>query len=127
VDDATVQRLQQHWLDGWNGEDVDTIMAPYADDVVFASPFVTRVSGDPTRASIVGAAALRDYVDRALRRTPGIRYTLDDTFVGTDSLVLLYTCRLPDGATKRGADSMRLNARGQIVDWRCHYTAASMD
>src|SRR3954452_25169159 len=126
LDPTTVTRLEQHWLEGWNGEDVDVIMAPYASDVVFTSPFIGPVSDDPDRASIRGREALRDYVDRALKRTPGIRYTLDGTFVGADAVVLLYSCRLPDGSVKRGADSMRVNGDGQIVDWKCHYSADSL-
>jgi hypothetical protein len=124
LDEATVRRLEHHWLEGWNGEDLDLIMAPYADDVVFSSPFVTRISGDPAVDTIEGKQALADYVDAALRRTPGIRYTLDATYVGTDAILILYTASLPDGSTKTGADTMRLDGDGQIVDWRCHYTAA---
>jgi hypothetical protein len=30
LDDTTVQMLQQHWEDGWNRGEVDTIMAPVA-------------------------------------------------------------------------------------------------
>lgn len=59
--------------------------------MVFSSPFVPRVSGDPAKASIVGYDALRSYVDQALRRTPGIRYTLDATYSGTEAIILLYS------------------------------------
>jgi ketosteroid isomerase-like protein len=117
LDGATVARLERHWLEGWNGEDVELIMEPYADDVVFSSPF----SG----STIAGRAALTEYVDAALKRTPGIRYTLDETYVGTDAICILYTASLPNGTTKSGADTMRVDGSGQIVDWRCHYTRAS--
>jgi hypothetical protein len=122
LDEAIVTRLERHWLEGWNGEDVDLIMAPYAEDVVFSSPFVTRITGDPAKATIEGKAALTDYVDAALKRTPGIRYSLDATYVGNDAIVILYTASLPDGSTKTGADLMGVDGDGQIVDWRCHYT-----
>lgn len=46
VDAATVERLARHGEDGWNGEDVDLICAPFADDVVFSLPFVPRLVGD---------------------------------------------------------------------------------
>jgi SnoaL-like domain len=125
VDDDTVQQLQDRWLTGWNTEDLDTIMAPFAADVVFSSPFVPRVSGDPTKATITGYDALRSYVDQALRRTPGIRYTLDATYSGTEAIILLYTCYLPSGTVHRGADSMRVDGDGKVVEWRCHYGAES--
>ena len=46
IDDSTVRRLQQHWEDGWNQGDVDTIIAPFAVDVVFTSPGIAMMTGD---------------------------------------------------------------------------------
>ena len=56
-----------------------------------------------------------------VRATPGIRYTLDASYAGTDSVVLVYTVHHPDGTDRPGADTMRLDANGQVVEWRCHY------
>jgi hypothetical protein len=121
LDDALVTSLARHWEDGWNDADVDVIMAPFAPDVVFGSPFVTRVTGDESVATIDGADALRAYVADALARTPGIRYTIDATYVGPDGLVLVYTVHRPDGAEKPGADWMRVDDAGRVVEWRSHY------
>ncbi|RAY12661.1 nuclear transport factor 2 family protein [Actinomadura craniellae] len=126
LDDAMVEKLRRHWDEGWNAGHLATIMEPFAPGVVFSSPFVPRLTGDPAKASIEGYAALRSYVDHALRRTPGIRYTLEATYAGTDAVVLVYTCRAPDGTVRRGADSMRVDATGQVVEWRCHYSHDSM-
>jgi hypothetical protein len=41
--------------------------------------------------------------------------------VGTDSIVIVYSCGLPDKAQKKGSDSMRVNADGKVIEWRCHY------
>jgi len=54
LDDATVQDLQRHWDEGWNAGDLATIMAPFAADVVFSSPFVPRLTGDPAKTTING-------------------------------------------------------------------------
>ena len=123
LDEATVSRLAWCWDEGWNRGDLDTIMAPFAAEVVFSSPFVSRLTGDPGKATIVGAEALRAYVDAALRRSPGITYTLDATYAGTDGIVLVYRCHYPDPdrPDKAGADSMRVDASGRVVEWRCHY------
>jgi len=121
VDDSTVQRLQRHWADGWNQGDVDTIMAPFAADVVFASPGIALMTGDPSRTTIEGRDALRSYIDGALRKTRGVRYTLTATHVGTDSLVLMYSCGLPDGEQRLGADLMRVDGTGKVIEWRCHF------
>jgi ketosteroid isomerase-like protein len=121
LDDATVETLARHWEDGWNRGDLETIMAPFASDVVFSSPGISMMTGDPAKTTIEGADALRAYVDAALRRTRGIRYTLQATFAGVDSVVLVYTCGLPDGAQTPGADLMRVDSDGNVVEWRCHY------
>ena len=123
IDDATVRRLARCWDEGWNQGDLDTIMAPFAPDVVFSSPFVPRFTGDPDRTTIEGSDALRSYLAAALTRSPGIRYTLDGTYAGTDGIVLVYRCHYPDPdrPDKAGADSMRVDASGRVVEWRCHY------
>src|SRR5262249_7518895 len=95
LDDATVTMLERHWEDGWNGCDVEKIMEPFADDIVFTSPFVASITNDPAKATITGRDTLRSYVADSLRRVPDIRYTLDATYVGTESVVLLYTVHLP--------------------------------
>jgi hypothetical protein len=121
LDDTTVAALARHWDDGWNGRDVDVIMVPFADGVVFTSPGVPKITGDPARRSVEGAAALRDYVVEALARAGDVRYTLHQALAGTDSVVLVYTCHFPEGPDRDGADILRVDGAGQVVEWRCHY------
>jgi ketosteroid isomerase-like protein len=117
---TVVAELARHWEDGWNAADVDVIMAPFAADVVFSSPFVPRLTGDG-RDTVEGREALRSYVVDALERASDVKYTLDAALAGTDTVVLVYRCHLPDGVTKPGADLMRLDGDGRVVEWRCHY------
>ena len=126
LDESTVEDLRRHWDDGWNAGDLETIMAPFAADVVFSSPFVPRLTGDPARTTIEGHDALRAYVAHALARTPGIRYTLHSVYAGTDAAVLVYSSVAPDGTVRHGADSMRVDGAGRVVEWRCHYSVDSM-
>ena len=121
IESAAVAELARHWERGWNGGDLNVIMAPFAADVVFTSPFVPALTGDPARRSIDGLDALRRYVADALVRAGDVRYTLDQALAGTDTVVLVYTCHLPDGSSKPGADLMRLDGDGKVVEWRCHY------
>ena len=121
IDPTVVDDLARHWDDGWNRADVDVIMAPFADDVVFSSPFLPRLTGDPDQRTVDGADALRQYVVDALARASDVRYTLHRALGGMDSVVLVYTCHLPDGTDRPGADLMRVNAAGEVVEWHCHY------
>lgn len=119
--DDVVATLVRHWDQGWNGGDVDVIMAPFATDVVFTSPGIAKVTGDPSRRSITGADALRGYVVDALARAGDVRYTVERALAGTDSIVLVYTCHLPDGSSRPGADLLRVDDSGMVVGWSCHY------
>jgi len=121
LDEATVEMLKRHWEDGWNTADLDLIMAPFADDVVFSSPGISMMTGDPTRKSIEGRDALRAYIENALKHTRAVRYQLRATYVGCDSVVLAYDCGIPNDRQKAGADSFRVDGRGKVVEWRCHY------
>jgi hypothetical protein len=122
IDDALADDLRRHWEDGCNDYDLETIMAPFAADIVFSSPFVSRLTGDPAKTTIKGYDALRSYMVEVLKRTPGIHYKAEATYRGSDGIILFYSCHLPDGSVKQGADSMRVNGDGQVIDWRCHYT-----
>lgn len=127
IDAATAQALAEHWDAGWNGEDLDRIMAPFAARVTFTSPFVARIT-DPPVTTIEGYDALREYCAGAIRRTPGIRYRIDAVHLGTDTLVLDYTVSFPDGRPDTtGADLMRLDADGKVVEWRSHYPVAFVE
>jgi SnoaL-like domain len=121
LDDATVHTLVRQWEEGWNGQDVETIMAPFAPDVVFSSPGISMLTGDPAKTTIEGYDALRAYIEGALSRTSGVHYTLQAKYVGSDSIVLVYTCGLPGGTPKHGADLMRVGPDRKVVEWRCHY------
>jgi SnoaL-like domain len=119
IEDGIVAGIARHWDEGWNGADVDVIMAPFADDVVFASPFLPRLTGDAGQRTIDGAPALRQYVVDALARASDVRYTLHQALA--DTVVLVYTCHMPDGSDKPGADLLRVDPDGKVVEWRCQY------
>jgi hypothetical protein len=117
----TAGELRRHWEDGWNGRDADVIMAPFAEEVVFSSPAIPKFTGEEDQATVAGTGALRAYVVEALRRSGDVRYSVDDLFIGAETVVLVYTCHFPDGTTRPGSDLMRVDDDGRVVEWRCHY------
>lgn len=125
VDAATASRLGKHWVEGWNGEDPATIVAPFAEDVLFSSPYLPRFAADGAATSLRGLSVVRQYVTDALARaTRGIRYTLDASYVGTDTVVLCYTVQHPTLGLRQGVDTMRLDPSGRVSAWHCHYPFA---
>lgn len=81
------------WYAAWNADDLDAIMAHYAEGVEHSSPFIARFndSGEPT---LRGREAVRAYFGRALRRDPtppGVtRFKAWKMALGTDTVVLMY-------------------------------------
>ncbi len=76
------------WVADWNSLDLDRVMAHYGEDVVFTSPYVIRIAGDPT-GRLIGKTALRDYWARALAQS-GLIFTLKGVYTGPDGLTIRY-------------------------------------
>ena len=81
--------LAQDWIECWNAHDLTRIIAHYADDVVFSSPFIQKLGASPSGA-IVGKEALLAYFKTALEKYPALTFRLRAVFRGIDSITLLY-------------------------------------
>ena len=53
-------RFATEWIGAWNAHDLDAIVAHYAEDVTFVSPFVAALTGEES-GRIEGRDALREY------------------------------------------------------------------
>lgn len=92
-------RFAQAWIAGWNARDLGAILAHYADDIVFHSPMISRVTGED-RSSVTGLAALGAYWKQALELAPDLRFELQTVFLGRDALTILYTNQTGRQATE---------------------------
>jgi ketosteroid isomerase-like protein len=102
----------EEWQAAWNSHDVDRILAHYADDVVFQSPYVAHRFQEPT-GEVHGKDALRSYWASGLAQQPELRFTVDDVRVSVDTLVVNY--RNQHGH----AGSEVLRFRDGLVCWGC--------
>jgi ketosteroid isomerase-like protein len=108
------------WIGAWNRHDLDVILAHYADDVVFTSPFAVRLTGDAT-GTVRGKEALRAYFAAALARFPNLHFKLRHTFSGVNGLVLVYD----SVENLLAAEVFGFDASGKVCRVYCHYTSAS--
>jgi len=115
--DAT--RLADEWFAAWNAHDLDAILAHYADDVEFVSPFVAALNDDPTGV-VRGKDGLRAYFTRALERFPDLRFEPLDVLVGVDSVTLSYV----SVGGRRAAEVMTVGADGRVTRVLAHYRDA---
>ena len=71
LDEPTARKLANHWEGSWNAQDIDLIMEPLGKEVVFSSPFVSKIFRDSSKWTVEGYDAVRSYLAESLKRCPG--------------------------------------------------------
>lgn len=89
MDLVFAERFAREWAEAWNSHDLERVLAHYTDDVVFASPGVVRLLGDPS-GEVHGKDALRAYWSAALSYLPGLRFTVEDVRISVGTVVINY-------------------------------------
>ncbi len=89
MDHADGLRLGRAWVDDWNSHDLDRVMAHLHDDVVFSSPLIPVVVGEPSGV-LCGKQAVRAYWAAALERLPDLHFHLLGVTVGHDAVAVRY-------------------------------------
>ena len=117
MNEALIQQLARDWLEAWNRHDLDTILAHYAEDVEFTSPFVAKLTGEPG-GTLRGKVSLRGFFAKGLAAYPDLRFKMIQVLVGVNSLTLLYRSVNQFVA----AEVMTLNTANQISRVEVHYT-----
>ena len=116
INQQQAECLAREWIDAWNRHDLNAIMAHYAEDIVFTSPFVPILANEPT-ATLQGATAVRAYFAKGLVAYPELRFEFLDVLAGVRSVTLYYR----SVNDKLAAEMMSLNAEGLIACAECHY------
>ncbi len=79
----------KHWVDAWNGRDINAILSHYHDDFIMSSPKIAAIAGEPSGV-LQGKSAVAAYWTKALSKIPELNFVIKDVFVGADSLILHY-------------------------------------
>jgi len=101
--------LAHRWIEAWNDHDLERILAHYADDVVFSSPFIEKIGTNPSGA-VLGREALLAYFKAALAKYPTLTFRLHAVLCGINSVTLLYE----SVSGLLAAETMILNQRHQV-------------
>ena len=89
IDRAWAERFAAEWIAAWNGFDLNAILGHYTEDVVFHSPRIALVMGEPVDV-VAGKTALARYWTKALSQNKGLHFHLERVYVGSDSLAISY-------------------------------------
>ncbi len=103
------RELARDWIEAWNCRDLERILAHYADDVVFSSPFTAKIGSSPSGA-LLGRDALVAYFQAALAKYPMLTFRLRAVLCGINSVTLLYE----SVSGLLAAETMILNHRRQV-------------
>jgi hypothetical protein len=89
IERTRAEAIANEWLEAWNAHRPDLVVAHFADDVVVASPLAERIrpgSGGVLR----GKAEVLAYYDAGLAAVGDLRFTLVETLVGVDQVIIVY-------------------------------------
>jgi hypothetical protein len=89
MDDSHALDLASAWIAAWNAHDLDAVLAHFHDDVVFHSPLIQQLMGEPS-GTVKGKAQLRAYWTEGLRAVPDLHFELLTVLTGVDLIVIHY-------------------------------------
>jgi len=117
-DAAHLAALGRQWIAAWNSHDLERVLALYAEDSEMTSDKIPALGFDSS-GTLRGKAGIRAYWAKALQLLPDLQFTLIDTYVSPDSIVVFYQ-------NERGAkicEYLRLNAEGKIIQGSANHLA----
>lgn len=94
----------------WNARDIEGILALYAEDIEFSSPYIAAL-GFSHDGVIHGKAMLRAYFERALDRAPALTFTPEAILVGARGHTLVYR----NHRGERVAETHEVDSVGLII------------
>jgi ketosteroid isomerase-like protein len=110
--------LGRQWIAAWNSRDLECVLALYAEDSEMTSDRIPALGFDAT-GTLRGKQSLRAYWGKALGLLPNLHFTLIDTFVSPNSVVVL-------NENERGmkiCEYLRLDAAGKIRQGSANHLA----
>jgi ketosteroid isomerase-like protein len=106
---ADLLKLAAEWIAVWNSRDLERILKLYTDDSEMSSPKIAALGFDAS-GTLRGKDRLRAYWGKALTFRPNLHFTLIETFINPDSVVLLYH----DEAGQQVCEYLRFDDEGLI-------------
>jgi hypothetical protein len=117
INEQEARQFAGEWVRAWNAHDLQQILAHYAQDVQFSSPFIVKLLGEPS-GTIFGKDDLRVYFEKGLDAYPELQFELINVLVGVDSVTLYYR-------SVRGmlaAEVMLFDESGKVAKVTAHYS-----
>jgi SnoaL-like domain len=108
--------LATEWIESWNRHDLESIMAHYADNVIFEANTVVNRWNRPD-GQLHGAHELREHFRRGLELAPALHFELEAVLTAPSGYAALY--HRDNG--NRVLDVVQLNADNKASQVRAFY------
>ena len=109
--------LARRWLHAFNAQDLEGLLALYADDAVHTSPKL-RALRPETKGEVSGKAALRDWWADSMRRLPRLHYRERHLTADETQVVMEYDRENPGEPVSCSEGSRRARSRNTASSWR---------
>jgi ketosteroid isomerase-like protein len=110
--------LGRKWVEAWNSGDLERVLSLYAEDTEMTSDRIPAM-GFGASGTVRGKDDLRTYWSKALALIPNLRFTLIDTYVSPDSVVVFYE----NERGKKICEYLRLDSAGKIRQGSANHLA----
>jgi hypothetical protein len=111
--------IAEQWLKAFNAQDLDALLALYADDCRHTSPKI-RTLHPQTGGQLIGKTALREWWADAFKRLPGLTYEKTALTADAKSAVLEYVRHAPNEPPTYVAEVFETRD-GRIVSSRVYH------
>ena len=110
---SDAEKFAAEWAEAWNRRDVESVLAHFRDDVIFASPTALAVTGSPV---VHGKDALRAYWTAALARTGSIRFSVLRVLwdAASRELAIIYLAEI-DGRSGTVSENLIFDVDGLVA------------
>ena len=109
------QKFASEWIDAWNSHNIDRILAHYDDNFEMSSPAIIKLTGEAS-GILRGKTAVGEYWSGALKKYPGLKFTLLHTLCGANSVALIY-----EGVLGLSNEVFFFGTDGRVIRAYAHY------
>jgi ketosteroid isomerase-like protein len=110
--------LGREWVEAWNSRDLERVLTMYSEDAEMTSDRIPKLGFDAS-GTVRGKASLRAYWGKALTLIANLHFTLIDTYVSPDSVVVFYE----NERGNRICEYLRVDAAGKIRQGSANHLA----
>ena len=97
LSESFTNQHMKKWIEGWNTNDIKTVLSMYSENIEFSSPKIKIVFPDRNISKIKNKKDLEEYWSKALKNNfPGLKFTVKEVIVHNNKIILEYYATLDD-------------------------------